>query len=208
MNDSNITENKQIIAENFSDFFVNVGPTLAKCIPEINKSPLEHMGNRVTESIHLNPVTHEEIKQILLSLKNSATGCDDIGVSILKLSSESIVQPLPVICNLSFSEGTFPHQRKIANVIPLYKSDDPMYFNHYRPVSLLYMLSKVFERVMYSRLLAFLEPFKLLHQHQYGFRRKHSTYMARIVLIDKILKALENGEFIIGVLLDFSTLTL
>ena len=57
---------------------------------------------------------------------------------------------------------------------------------------------------MYSRLLAFLETFKTLYQHQYGFRRKHSTYMALMVLIDKITKALENGEFIIGVFLDFS----
>ena len=204
MSDGSVTENKQIISENFNDFFVNVGPTLAKCIPKIDKSPLEHMGNRVTESIYLNPVTHEEIKQILFSLKNSATGWDDIGASILKLSSESIVQPLSVVCNLSLSEGIFPHQLKIANVIPLYKSDDPMYFNHYRPVSLLCMLSKVFERVMYSRLLAFPETFKILYQHQYGFRRKHSTYMALMVLIDKITKALENGEFIIGVFLDFT----
>ena len=199
MSDGSVTENKQIISENFNDFFVNVGPTLAKCIPKIDKSPLQHMGNRVTEPIYLNPVTHEEIKQILFSLKNSATGWDDIGASILKLSSESIVQPLSVVCNISLSEGIFPHQLKIANVIPLYKSDDPMYFNHYRPVSLLCMLSKVFERAMYSRLLAFLETFKILYQHQYGFRRKHSTYMALMVLIDKITKALENGEFIIGV---------
>ena len=204
MNDGSITENKQIISENFNDFFVNVGPTLAKCIPKIDKSPLEHMWNRVTESIYSNHVTHEEIKQILLSLKNSATGWDDIGASILKLSSESMVQPLSVICNLYLSEGIFPHQLKIANVIPLYKSDDPMYFNHYRPVSLLCMLSRVFERLMYSRLLAFLETFKILYQHQYGFRRKHSTYMALMVLIDKITEALENGEFIIGFFLDFS----
>ena len=72
MSDGSVTENKQTISENFNDFFVNVGPTLAKCIPKIDKSPLEHMGNR------LNHVIHEEIKQIIFSLKNSATGWDDI----------------------------------------------------------------------------------------------------------------------------------
>ena len=59
------------ITNNFWKFqwlFVNVGPTLAKGIPKINKSPLEHMGNGVAESIYLNPVTHEEIKQIIFSL--------------------------------------------------------------------------------------------------------------------------------------------
>ena len=68
MSNGSVTDNKQIIYENFNDFFVNVGPTLAKCIPKIDMSSLEHMKNRVTESIYLNPVTHEEIKQILFSL--------------------------------------------------------------------------------------------------------------------------------------------
>ena len=52
MNDGSVTENNQIISEHFNNFFVNVFPILAKCIPKINKSPLEHMGNRVTESIY------------------------------------------------------------------------------------------------------------------------------------------------------------
>ena len=108
------------------------------------------------------------------------------------------------ICNLSLTEGIFPDQLKLANVIPLYKSDDPMLFNHYRPVSLLCVLSKIFEKVMYSRLLDFLETFKIIYDNQFGFRKRRSTYMALIILMDKITKSLENGEFIIGVFLDFS----
>ena len=144
------------------------------------------MGNKVTESIYLNPVTNKEIGQSLSSLKNSATGWDNIGANLLKMCSHLIVQALTLICNISLSEGIFPHQLKIANVIPLYKSDDPMCFNHYRPVFLLCILSKVFEKMMYSRLLEFLETFKMLYQHQFGFRKKHSTYMAFMILMDKI----------------------
>ena len=62
---------------------------------------------------------------------------------------------------------------KLANVIPLYKSDDPMYFNHYRPVSLLCILSKVLEKIMYSRLLEFLENYQILYKNQFGFRKKN-----------------------------------
>ena len=57
---------------------------------------------------------------------------------------------------------------------------------------------------MYSRLLEFLETFKILYQHQFGFRKKHSTYMALMIVMEKIAKSLENCEFVIGVFLDFS----
>ena len=98
----------------------------------------------------------------------------------------------------------FPNQLKMANVIPLYKSEDPMLFNHYRPVSLLCVLSKVFEKIMYTRLLDFFEKFKIIHDNQFGFRKGRSTHMALMILMDKIAKSLENGELVIGVFLDFS----
>ena len=60
------------------------------------------------------------------------------------------------MCNLSFCEGIFPKQLEIANVVPLYNADDSMVFNNYRPVSILCALSKVFEMVIYERLLHFL----------------------------------------------------
>ena len=79
-----------------------------------------------------------------------------------------------------------------------------MVFNNYRPVSILSMLSKVFEKVMYSRLIDFLEENKILIVNQFSFRKNHSSYMALMVLIDKLTKALENGDYVIGMFLDFS----
>ena len=92
------------------------------------------------------------------------------------------------------SQGLFPAELKIANVLPLYKDDDCMVFNNYRHVSILCMLSKVFEKVMYSRLIEFLEENKILIVNQIGFRKNHSSYMALMVLIDKLTKALEKGD--------------
>ena len=142
--DNLITSDKNIICNKFNDFFVNIGPTLAKSIPKVNKSPLRYMGNRLTESIYLEPVTEKEINTLISALKDTATGFDDIYSMSLKISSETLVRPLTNICNLSLTQGIFPSQLKIANVIPLYKSDDPMLFNNYRPVSLLCVLSKAF----------------------------------------------------------------
>ena len=98
----------------------------------------------------------------------------------------------------------FPTELKIANVLPLYKSDDPFCFNNYRPVSLLCVLSKVFEKVMYNRLLDFLEDRKFFVNEQFGFRKLHSSYMALMILIDKLIESLDRGEYVIGIFLDFS----
>ena len=204
LNDGNTTDNCKIISDKFNDFFINVGPNLAKNIPKMNKTPLYCMNNRLLESMFVEYVSSDEINKIINNLKNSACGWDELSVKFLKLSTEFIVDPLTHICNQSLQEGIFPEQLKIANVIPLYKSDDPMCFNHYRPVSLLCILSKVFERIMYTRLLKFLENLKIIYENQFGFRKYHSTYMALILLMDKIAKSLNKGEFVVGVFLDFS----
>ena len=166
--------------------------------------PMSYLGDALQETIFLEPVTCEEINSIVSNLKNNATGSDDISAVYLKMSLPSIANPLVYICNMSLSEGVFPTQLKMANVVPLYKCDDPMMFNHYRPVSLLCTLSKVFEKIMYNRLIKFLDKFSILYEYQFGFRRKRSTHMALISLIDKLTQAIENGEYVIGVFLDFS----
>ena len=57
---------------------------------------------------------------------------------------------------------------------------------------------------MYERLLKFLEKLKILYSEQYGFRRKHSTYIALLNLMDKLINALENKEIVVGKFSDFS----
>ena len=78
LNNGTVTDDKKIISESFNNFFINIGPTLAKSIPFIDKSLLNSMGDRILESLYLQPVTCEEINNILVSLKNTACGWDDI----------------------------------------------------------------------------------------------------------------------------------
>lgn len=193
-----------VISENFNDFFVNIGHNLARRIPYTNSVPREFMGDRVRYSIFLEAVTQDELLQIIRSLKDGAPGYDEITAKVLKSSVPSIVEPLCYLCNLSLSEGVFPQELKLANVLPLYKSGDDMLFNNYRPVSLLCTLSKVFEKIMYSRLLNFLETYKILIKNQFGFRKFHSSFMALMLMMDKISKALDGGNYVIGIFLDFS----
>ena len=71
-------------------------------------------------------------------------------------------------------------------------------------MSLLCVISKVFEKVIYNRLLEFLETYKILTNSQFGFRKSHSTYMALMTLMDRLITSLENDEHVIGIFLDFS----
>ena len=204
LNDGSCITDKATISSKFNDFFVNIGPNLAKKIPSQNIFPLQFMGDPLVTSIFLPDVTIEEINEIITSLKNGAAGWDEFTPNIIKDIRSLISFPLVHICNLSLQQGIFPDELKIANVLPLFKACDPCVFNNYRPVSLLCVLSKVYEKVMYNRLIAFLENFYILFENQFGFRKLHSSYMALMVLTDKLIRSLENGEFVIGVYLDFS----
>ena len=108
------------------------------------------------------------------------------------------------ICNLSLNQGIFPTEMKLANVTPLCKTNYPDEFKNYRAVSLLCALSKVLERVMFSRLTEYLDTFNILLDNQFGFRKWHSSYVARMQLKDQLIKSLEKGETVVGLFLDFS----
>ena len=78
-----ITPDNELISNKFNYFIINIGPTLAKSIPRIDKSPLI-LGNRLTESIYLAPVNENGIGQLIKSLKDTAAGFHDLNLCDLK----------------------------------------------------------------------------------------------------------------------------
>ena len=115
-----------------------------------------------------------------------------------------VKKPLAHINNLSFVTGIFPDELKISNVVPIYKAKNEKEFSNYRPVSVLPVFSKLLERLMYNRLIDYINENKLLYKLQFGFQKGKDTSMALIMLVDKISEALDKGELAIGVFLDFS----
>lgn len=93
---------------------------------------------------------------------------------------------------------------KIARVVPIFKSGDQTLFTNYRPISVLPCFSKFLERIIYNRILLYLNKFNILYDNQYGFRRNHSTSLALVDLYDKISLALDRKEFAAGVFIDLS----
>ena len=74
----------------------------------------------------------------------------------------------------------------------------------YRPISILPLFSKIFERVMHSRIIDYLDKYNILYDEQYGFRKNHSTDLALVNVTDFILSSLESKESVIGVYMDLS----
>ena len=75
-------------------------------------------------------------------------------------------------------EGTFPETMKTTKVIPIHKGGSVLQVSNYRPISLLPIFSKSFERLMYNRLIDFVEKRNILTQTQFGFEKSKSTELA------------------------------
>ena len=108
------------------------------------------------------------------------------------------------IINKSFELGVFPASFKIAKVIPIHKKGSTSKVENYRPISLLSNLSKVFEKLMFQRLNCFMCKYSLLYQHQYGFRKGHSTIDAIINSINMIRSENGSKNNVIGIFFDLS----
>ena len=170
-----------MIANCFNNYFADIGPTLASKICTDNVSRRDFILQGINASLVLEPKNHTEIKLIIGQLKEGASGRDGIMPRHIECVSESIAYPLTRMANLSFEQGVFPAELKLANITPIYKAKDPMFFNNYRPISLLSVFSKILERLMYNRVLRFINRYNLFNKYQFGFRNKHSTFMALII---------------------------
>ena len=194
------------IANQFNQYFSTIGNNLDELIPRNHNHFSSYLSGFISENLVFTPTNEAEIREILLSLKSSSSssGIDHIPSFLVKKLADILCQPLSLLVNKSLTEGRFPDKLKIAKVIPIFKSGDPSLLSNYRPVSVLPVFSKVFERVVYKRLLLHLNEFSILYTRQFGFRQKHSTSQAIIQLIDKITEAIDKKEYTLGIFLDLS----
>ena len=138
--------------------------------------------------MYLKPADQGEVHQIIKNFKNKATL--DCKISVLKIANTnfSFTETLTKIINKSFDEGYFPHQLKVARVVPIHKGGAKTNVSNYRPISLLNAFSKIYEKLMHNRILDFLEYNSSLCETQYGFRPgrscEHALLNAQNSLLD------------------------
>ena len=116
--------------------------------------------NRINSSVYFSPTTESEIESIIKDFKNDKAS--DISIYILKKCAPHISRKLSTFFNNFMEEGTFPEVLKTGKITPIYKKDDPQKFGNYRPVSVLPIFSKIFEKIIYSRLYSFLTTMNVM----------------------------------------------
>ena len=183
-----------MIADEFNNLFVSIGPQLANNISN-TVSPLSYVDS-VVNSIVISTITTLEVRNIILSTKNISPGWDDIPACVGKKCTDHYIEPLTHIINNSIQEGVFPSELKLARVVPLFKSGDSNQITNFRPISVLTFFSKIFERVMYNNLVHLLDSNARLYQYQFGYQQGQSTQKAIITVVEKITSSLDNGDLV------------
>src|SRR5690606_23629189 len=134
-----------------------------------------------------------------------STGIDEIDTRGIKCIAHCLMYPLVFIVNQAFYTGQFPDQLKIAKVLPIYKGKgDPNDFSNYRPIAILPVFSKIFERLLHVRLYSYFENNNLLNDSQFGFRKFRSTELAVLHIKEYLLNEMEESNFSVGLFCDLS----
>ena len=204
---NNITNPKEI-ANAFNDFFVNIGSNLASEMPDLSsRIKFDDFLSSIncSSNFEFEEITSEDVSKAIDSLKNKTSyGYDKLTSNMIKAAKDVLVQPLTIIINQCLKSGIFPDKLKIAKVIPVYKKGDNSSINNYRPISLLPVISKLFERIIHTQLMEYFQSNNLLFSHQYGFRQGHSTEFAIIEFIDRTLKTMSNNKIPLSIFIDLS----
>ena len=206
--DGQIETSPSRMANIMNNFFINKVLTIRANLPPIISDPLKTlkklMRNR-TSTFSLTAVHPDEIKKIILGLKNSKScGMDQIDTFIIKLVLDEILPAATHIVNLSLEAKEFPSSWKVAKVIPLLKKDDALDPKNYRPVAILPILSKVLERVVFNQIVTYMDNHKYIHPNHHGFRANHNTCTAMLQMYDSWIDAVENDKMAGVCMLDMS----
>ena len=135
--------------------------------------------------------------------RSAAEGIDGISVSMLKKSLTTILKALQQIFNTSQLSGVFPIAWKHAIVAPIHKKGDLFDLSHYRPISLLPIMSKVFEKLANAQLRDYLNTNNIIHEAQHGFRQLRNCQTA-LLQLTKNLFTLRAAKFTYVTALNFS----
>ena len=205
LEENGLITDQSILANKFNQYFIGIAGKLSSKIANKNSKFQDYLKNPNKSTLFLNETTPDEILKVINNLDaNKSSDIYDIAPKFVKLSAQAVSQLLTIIFNRSINEGCFPEAMKKAKIIPLHKGGIVLSVSNYRPISLLPIFSKIFERLVYNRLIDFVEKNKIITQNQFGFQKNKSTEMAVTSIISQITNAFEKKESSYCVFLDFA----
>ena len=197
------SKNQADVAEMLNSFFTEIGPDLSSHVTEVDNS-FEDFLSETDENFIFEKTTTAQVFSLLSKLcQSKATGLDNISAKLLRQCPDLLSESLTVIFNQSLITGIFPDEWKSARVTPLYKNsgkrNEP---TNYRPISVIPVVAKVFERIIYDQVYHYLSKNSLLTRHQSGFRSLHSTVTALLEATDSWAMNIDRGLINAVVFLD------
>ena len=213
MKDDHIISDQTENANTFNNHFSKLGEKVQNKIPiergsyrdylyKKNKNK-EYYINNAGHVFFLSPTDPKEVADLIDNLDDKKSpGPNGIPVILLKKFKEFFSFWLAKLINLCFETGVFPDLLKFAKITPLHKKESKLDFHNYRPISLLSIYSKIFEKLIYSRVYAYLVKYNLISSKQFGFRSNHSCNHAIISLTEHVKKLLDDGHVVCGVFVD------
>lgn len=203
--DDEVITDPQTISNAFNNYFNSIPNTLSESIIS-NNIPFEHyLRDAIPEQPIFNPTDSNEVKSIINDLKNScSTGWDNIPTNVIKAISGTIVPSLTQLINKSLMQGVFPDALKIAKISPIYKNKSKTDIKNYRPISVLPVLSKVYEKIFYARLYTHFVSNNLLSQNQFGFQAFRNTEHALLKFAGDVVDGFDSGKVTVATFMDLS----
>ena len=153
-----LSPNPSELSNAFNDHFSTIGLRLANEIPPIANNNSSYINNI---NVNNNKFSFSSINcsTVFLHLnklcRSKATGLDNISAKIIRECADLISVSLCDLCNKSLVSDVFPDDWKCSRVTPLFKQGEPSDLNNYRPISVISVIAKVFERIIYDQLYNF-----------------------------------------------------
>lgn len=221
--EENIVKKDKELSETFNEYFGNIIKNLNLPIPPFDSSSSEE--NPVKNSIlkyknHqsiieikknrnanpkfcFKPTTKEEIKKIIMNLSShKAQANSDIPLKIVKQFSEVFSKFFSKSINDSFNTSQFPNILKSATITPIHKRNSKNDKSNYRPISILPLTSKIFERIYHNQLTEYFKD--IFNDHQCGFRKCFSTQITLLSLEELWKKCIDIKELFGALMIDLS----
>ena len=202
-----IVNDQKEVANHFNNFFSTVAENIGKDTvydPSDHPSLIEiKKQNDCTNKFVFEKVTNDKVEKIINNINiKKATAADGIPAKIIKCSKSIIAPQITSILNMSIDQSVFPDKLKKAQVTPLYKKNDPLLKTNYRPVSVLCIFSKIFEKILEQQLSDLFE--NIFNPYLCAFRRGHGCQTTLLRLLEDCRNALEKNQYVAAVLMDLS----
>ena len=110
---------------------------------------------------------------------------------MIKICDKSLLKPLTISLQNSMKSSCYPFIWKTSNIIPVHKKNDKQLVKNYRPISLLPIFGKIFEKIIFDRLYNFLSQEELLNPNQSGFRPSDSCVNQLVAITHEIFEAFD-----------------